>query len=85
VANVPVRGTAAAARLEDATGGGGWLGGGGDVTLTLVKHVRHRWTVVQTDAGKVQLRCAKCGRSEPLDKLNRRVHHRTEKMVAHHA
>ena len=55
------------------------------MTLTLVKHMRHRWTVVQTDAGKVQLRCAKCGRSEKIDKLNRRMHHHTEKMVAHHA
>jgi hypothetical protein len=46
--------------------------------------VRHRWTVVQTHTGKVQLRCAKCGRSEAIEKLNRRVHHPTEKMVAHH-
>ncbi len=55
------------------------------MTLTLVTHVRHRWTVVQTEAGNLQLRCAKCGRSEAIDKLNRRVHHHTEKMVAYRA
>jgi hypothetical protein len=51
------------------------------MTLTLVPHVRHRWTVVQTGAGKVHLQCAKCGRSAGLDKLG----HRTEKLVAHPA
>jgi hypothetical protein len=83
VANVPVPTAVAASRLATPPGDGGRLGGGGDVTLTLVPHVRHRWTVVQTDTGRVQLSCAKCGRSEAIDKLNRRVHHHMEKMVAH--
>ena len=55
------------------------------MTLTLVPHVRHRWTVVQTGAGEVRMRCRKCGRSAALDKLARRVHHHREKMIAHPA
>jgi hypothetical protein len=49
------------------------------MTLTLVPHVRHRWTVVLTGAGTLRLLCAKCGRSAALDRLG----HRSEKMVAH--
>ena len=55
------------------------------MTLTLVPHVRHRWTVIQTGEGELRLRCRKCGRSAALDKLARRVHDHQEKMVAHPA
>jgi hypothetical protein len=51
------------------------------MTLTLVPHVRHRWTVVRTGASTLRLQCAKCGRSAALDKLG----HRSEKVVAHPA
>jgi hypothetical protein len=55
------------------------------MTRTLVPHVRHRWTVIATRSGELHLRCAKCRKTAELDRLNRRVNHPTEKMVAHPA
>jgi hypothetical protein len=52
------------------------------MTLTLVPHVRHHWTVIATSSGDLHLRCAKCRKTADLDRLYRRVH-RTEKVVAH--
>jgi hypothetical protein len=56
--------------------------GGGDMTHTLVPHLRHRWTVVATSSGQLHLRCATCHRTAALDRLNRRTHQHREKVVA---
>jgi hypothetical protein len=52
------------------------------MTLTLVPHLRHRWTVVATGSGQLHLWCATCHRTAALDRLNRRMHHHPEKVVA---